>query len=159
MGLNLEERVSRLEDSLRRWRLVSLLAGLGLLGVLAVAATPVDKAPVDELKARKLSIMSPEGDAFVVIEAKKGGSHIAMASKDRKSLASIGCDDAGAALILSKGEKPNESVGTLIAGDMCIVSCETSGLGSFTAGASAQDQRGVIELKDASGKMVWSQKK
>ena len=57
--IEMEMRLEALERGMRRWKLISVALGLGLITVAVVAAAP-GKAP-EVLRCRKLEVVSDKG--------------------------------------------------------------------------------------------------
>jgi len=94
MHLSLEERMTRLERSNRRWRAACL--GLVLLvGIGFVVAAESAPPPAEIIQAKRIEVIGPDGKAAIVMEAKP----------DATSFAVWGPDHEHAAVLVAKVDK------------------------------------------------------
>lgn len=94
MDVTFEERLTRLERSNRRWRVVCI-ALLSLVGIGLIAAAEKAPAPAEILQAKRIELIGPDGKAAIVMEAKP----------DATSLAVWGPDHEHAAVLVAKPDK------------------------------------------------------
>lgn len=94
MHVTVEERLTQLERSNRRWR-TACIALLSLIGIGLIAAAEKAPAPAEILQAKRIELIGPDGKAAIVMEAKP----------DATSLAVWGPDHEHAAVLVAKPDK------------------------------------------------------
>ncbi len=101
---SLAERVNRLERQHRRYRLVGLLAMVGLGSTLAMGQATPDK-PLD-LEVRSLRVVDSEGKSRILLTlGGKGGASISLHSKDMESQVAMYANAEAAALFFMDSKR------------------------------------------------------
>jgi hypothetical protein len=133
---HLEERVLRLERSLRRWR----FAGVAVLSVsflLFIGGATLDRGEFDELKTKALIIVNDDGRAVAHFMSTKVGPELAMARRDGKGGHILLRSDEDMALLqLNFGENDKRD-------------------GRINVGCG-DDGNGFIAIFRKDGKQVWT---
>ncbi|HYS79842.1 MAG TPA: hypothetical protein VEM76_04000 [Anaeromyxobacteraceae bacterium] len=110
--VSVDERLDRLERSLRRWRIV---AGIALVAALTSAASAVALArPQDEVRAKSFVIMGGSGQAVGRLgEVKDKGPLLVLESKSAHAKIMVGSmgEDAGLAVVADDGANASVMVG------------------------------------------------
>lgn len=110
--VSVDERLDRLERSLRRWRIVT---GIALVAALASAASAVALArPQDEVRAKSFVIMGGSGQAVGRLgEVKDKGPLLVLESKSAHAKVMVGSmgEDAGLAVVADDGGTASVMVG------------------------------------------------
>ena len=110
--VSVDERLERLERSLRRWRIV---AGIALVVALASAASAVALArPQDEVRAKTFVIMDGAGRAVGRLgDFKDKGPLLVLESKSAHANVMVGSmgEDAGLAVVADDGATASVMVG------------------------------------------------
>src|SRR5437016_1344424 len=81
--MTVEQRLTRLERSATRWRLLATLFGACLLAVVMSGAIPeppehADQLTVEKLTAQRVFIKHPDGRSSIMIEAQPDSASIQM---------------------------------------------------------------------------------
>jgi hypothetical protein len=135
--LEIEKRIESLERINRRWRYMTGLFAVLLLISLTVGAKLPDSIP-EVLKAKRIEVLTPDGNPGIVLSADSGGSAIVLTAQgqDHKRviimsahkegvnlmlmkhaeapLLLLNVDDNGSSLSLFDGREPSQNPGGVI---------------------------------------------
>ena len=100
----LEERVTALEGSNRRWRLAAGLLGLLLLIGVAVAARR-DGPAGSVVRTRRLVVLAPDGQASIILSADDRQAMLSLRGGDGERGILLGADEEAVQLILMKNQE------------------------------------------------------
>lgn len=132
---DIEARLTRVERSVRRWRIAA-----GALVVVAVVSVAfgAQRQPTklaDEIAARRIIVENRQGKPVIVLDANaEGDGVIAVFDRTKKHTAMISVKDNGASIHTSDNDRP-----------------------VFFAGAD-DDGKVFITLSDKTGKTVWQKR-
>lgn len=126
----LELRLERLERSCRRWRLGFLiLAAVGVAGAAAQPGAPVD-AQFAHLTVQRLTVRSQPGGAFFSVFCDMDRGSVRLASPGAGTLAAVETRKDTASMFVSR----------------------ITNKGMSSAGISADDQSGFVDMRSVDGK-------
>lgn len=108
MDMTIEQRLERVERSLRRWRGLAVAAGVVLAAVVAVGAQQQDEPPaglpqVEHFTARQIRFDESLGKARPLPVIPKGWRLVAVANGDGVNANSLWFEDANGALHTATG--------------------------------------------------------
>lgn len=129
----LEQRVERLEQSCRRWRLgfaMLLLVGGACAATVPTSPSPLADAQFGHLTVQSLTVRSQPGGAFLSANCDKDHATIHLASPAGSTLVTIAAQADGADVFLSQNTPQ----------------------GLSTAALSADKQSGFVVLRSPDGK-------
>ena len=113
--MTVEERLTKLERSCRRWRtacVVLLLCGGAALATGAQPAPPPARpaAPAEIIQARRFELIDPHGQPAIVMQARDEGASLAVWGPDRQFATVLVSQPKKAALMLMKGTDAPEVI-------------------------------------------------
>lgn len=103
MNSSLEERLTRLERSNRRWRM-ACLAILSISAFAFIVAAEKAPPPAEIIQAKRFELIGPDGKAAIVMEAKPDATSFAIWGPDHEHAAVLVARQDKTAMMLMKNK-------------------------------------------------------
>jgi hypothetical protein len=97
---DLETRLQSLERRMQRYRVTTTVLGVGLVGLLCVAAD-APKATSDEIRTRKLVVVDEQGKEMAHMSSSKNGGIVRILNHAGYTVFNVGATESGGRLILA----------------------------------------------------------
>lgn len=109
----LEDRVSRVEGELRRWRLIGAACACITLAAVCMAAAPSDNVPT-VVRANGFELIDDNGNVAAELETAENGARLSIKTTENYSSASLVANDNRSGLYLGhQGEPHGEDDGVM----------------------------------------------
>ncbi len=148
----IEERLSSLERSTRRYRLLSLALGAMLGVVITVAALP---GPSDIVRARRFEVVNDKGALVFVADGDASGGRVVLRRNAGKGGVNLFTNDQGGAIgLLNAEDKLLVRQGVSDKGGLIALTNKSEKLVVLAAANDSTD--GAVIVYNRNGRPMWT---